>query len=108
MNILLCCILAALESPGLLEEGVGPHTEGVRGRVTSWRIYSICEAMGDAVALHSVAGVWVVANGKRVLNMASLNFLCIAGDPTIRVSALAIVSGGRMLLVPGTVSCMQY
>ena len=41
--------------------------------------------------LPSVAGVWVVANGKRVLNMASLNFLCIAGDLTIRVHALTVV-----------------
>jgi hypothetical protein len=33
--------------------------------------------------------VWVVANGKRALNMASLNFLGIAGDPAIQARKLA-------------------
>lgn len=39
--------------------------------------------------LRSATGVWVVANGKRVLNMASLNFLGFAGDPTIQVRGRA-------------------
>ena len=39
------------------------------------------------IAKHScsAAGAWVVANGRRVLNMVSLNFLGVAGDPVIMV-----------------------
>jgi hypothetical protein len=33
----------------------------------------------------SAAGAWVVANGRRVLNMVSLNFLGVAGDPVVNV-----------------------
>ena len=38
-----------------------------------------------AMGLSSVAGAWVVANGRRVLNMVSLNFLGVAGDPVVMV-----------------------
>lgn len=40
-----------------------------------------------AMGLSSVAGAWVVANGRRVLNMVSLNFLGVAGDPAVMVRA---------------------
>ena len=33
----------------------------------------------------SAAGAWVVANGRRALNMVSPNFLGVAGDPVIMV-----------------------
>lgn len=35
----------------------------------------------------SAAGVYVVANGKKALNMVSFNFLGVAGNPTIKVSS---------------------
>ena len=61
---------------------------GVKGRGSRGMAAEGVENEGAGVALRSAAGVWVVANGKRVLNMASLNFLSIAGDPTIRVPAI--------------------
>lgn len=39
----------------------------------------------DAHMLCSAAGAWVVANGRRALNMVSPNFLGVAGDPVIMV-----------------------
>ena len=39
----------------------------------------------DVHMLCSAAGAWVVANGRRALNMVSPNFLGVAGDPVIMV-----------------------
>jgi len=41
-----------------------------------------CDALRRA---RSAAGAWVVANGRRVLNMVSLNFLGVAGDLVVNV-----------------------
>ena len=56
-----------------------PRRGEVTAYVRSWHV--------KAHMLCSAAGAWVVANGRRALNMVSPNFLGVAGDPGIMVRA---------------------
>ena len=46
----------------------------------------------DAHMLCSAAGAWVVANGRRALNLVSPNFLGVAGDPVIMVRSQEVAA----------------
>ncbi|KAK9840652.1 hypothetical protein WJX81_007034 [Elliptochloris bilobata] len=49
------------------------------------------QALPEPPVISSAAGAWVVANGRRVLNMVSLNFLGVAGDPVVMEECAATV-----------------
>jgi hypothetical protein len=50
-------------------------------------VFSPCRSMQKVLSASrcSVVGPYVVAKGKKVLNMVSFNFLGVAGDASIRV-----------------------
>ena len=45
-----------------------------------------------------IPDTWVVANGRRVLNMVSHNFLGLAGDPVIKVHPASCSMLSRLIL----------